>query len=197
MVIMMLGASDAVLGLDLSLTGTGVCLLSENNHIIKSIKTKPVDGKKMDRYVKILCGIREVTKEHAPLAIFIENYAFGVNPKNTSSIVNLGELGGIIKYSFRAYPIFLVAPNTLKLFVTGKGNSKKEDMKLKSYKKYNREFKTNDECDAFGLADLGGAVLDLWPERTYFSYELRAIETVEKGNEEVFQNGKIILPKGD
>jgi len=46
----------------------------------------------------------------------------------------------------------VIAPGTLKKFVTGKGNSKKDLMLLKTYKKWGEEFSDNNICDAYGLA---------------------------------------------
>ena len=46
----------------------------------------------------------------------------------------------------------VIAPGTLKKFVTGKGNSKKDLMLLKTYKKWGVEFEDDNLCDAYGLA---------------------------------------------
>jgi crossover junction endodeoxyribonuclease RuvC len=46
----------------------------------------------------------------------------------------------------------VIAPGTLKKFVTGKGNSKKDLMLLKTYKRWGVEFDDHNICDAYGLA---------------------------------------------
>ena len=46
----------------------------------------------------------------------------------------------------------VIAPGTLKKFVTGKGNAKKDLMLLKVYKKWGEEFEVDDLADAYGLA---------------------------------------------
>ena len=46
-------------------------------------------------------------------------------------------------------------PTILKKFITGKGNAKKEDIKLALYKKYQKEFKNSDEADAYALTMFG------------------------------------------
>jgi len=48
----------------------------------------------------------------------------------------------------------IIAPGTLKKFVTGSGAAKKEQMLLHVYKRWGVEFKTNDLADAFSLAQL-------------------------------------------
>jgi crossover junction endodeoxyribonuclease RuvC len=52
----------------------------------------------------------------------------------------------------RKIPFKVVAPNTLKKFVTGKGNSKKNQMMLHAFKKWKMEFDDDNLCDAYGLA---------------------------------------------
>ncbi len=49
-------------------------------------------------------------------------------------------------------PFEIVAPPTLKKFVTGSGRAKKEQMLLKIYKKWGREFDSTDEAEAFAVA---------------------------------------------
>jgi Holliday junction resolvasome RuvABC endonuclease subunit len=71
-----------------------------------------------------------------------------------SSII---ELSGIIKYDLtaRERTYVDVPPTILKKFITGKGNAKKEDIKLALYKKYQKEFKNSDEADAYALTMFG------------------------------------------
>ena len=46
----------------------------------------------------------------------------------------------------------IIPPNTLKKFITGKGNAKKELMLLKVYKRWGVEFNDNNMADAYSLA---------------------------------------------
>ena len=48
-----------------------------------------------------------------------------------------------------------VPPSTLKKFVTGKGNAKKDQMMLAIYKRWGTEFDNNDAADAYALAQYG------------------------------------------
>ena len=147
--------SGQIIGLDLSLTSTGVAVYDEDTDCITTdvIKTcnKHTDT---ERYYTILHRISNyfISKN----VFFIEGYSFGSFSKS-SSMSKLIELGGIIKYDLwlKGVPYIKVPPTTLKKFITGKGNAKKEDIKLAVYKKYGREFKTSDEADAFSLVVLG------------------------------------------
>ena len=49
----------------------------------------------------------------------------------------------------------LVPPTVLKKFVTGKGNSKKDEMRLGAYKRWAFEDKSDDVVDAYCLAQMG------------------------------------------
>jgi crossover junction endodeoxyribonuclease RuvC len=71
------------------------------------------------------------------------------------------ELGTVIRsFLHRSNLDFIeVAPTALKKFVTGKGSAKKEVMILELFKRWQREFKDNDQADAFGLMKFGEALL--------------------------------------
>ena len=150
--------TQLIIGLDLSLTSTGVCVYSitEDSVVTESIKTSNKNSY-MQRYKIILDRITEIDHFMVPAAIyFIEGYSFGSFGKS-SSMSNLIELGGIIKYDLNNRERFYidVPPTILKKFVTGKGNAKKEDIKLALYKKYHKEFKNSDEADAYALTMFG------------------------------------------
>lgn len=177
----------AIIGIDLSLTSTGLVQIGRCKESVTTIKTKPKDGSKIFRYEKIrkeiMSWVRRVDY------VFIENYAFKINPKQTSSIVSLAELGGIVKWALtkRTGRIpFVVSPSTLKLFVSGHGHSKKEEMRLAAYKKWGKEFENSDECDAYGLALLGSMLIH-GPDKEVLAYEKRCIDTVIKANPDAFE----------
>lgn len=165
---------NKIIGLDLSLTSTGVAVYSvvDNSDFTRVIKTNNKNSY-MDRYHKILAEIeREILDLNS--IVFIEGYSLGSFSKSTA-MSNLIELGGIIRASLwkRNVKYVVVPPTTLKKFLTGKGNSKKEDIKLNVYKKYGKEFKTSDEADAYGLMALGYAFLC---NKTITGKELTSVE---------------------
>jgi crossover junction endodeoxyribonuclease RuvC len=140
------------IGIDLSLTGTGViildkdCKVKEQNLIITK-SSQLIE----ERIIHIYCMIETMVLNHPQCKIYIEGLSFG------SSGASMLELAGLhyyirtcLKSIHKSFEI--IPPTTLKKFVTGKGNSKKEQMLLQVYKKWNMEFDNNNICDAFCLA---------------------------------------------
>lgn len=159
-----------IISVDASLTSTGLIIL-DNDKIIKQklIKSKPIiDGKPIDelrRILKIVDQIDdEIEKEYIPrmpeLAV-IEGMAFMA--RNTSSLIQLSALNYFIRAMLQKNntPFIVVAPTTLKKFVTGKGNSPKDVLMLEVYKRYKVSLDKNDLADSYGLARCGLAVLGL------------------------------------
>lgn len=74
-----------------------------------------------------------------------------------------GELGYAVKrylrkdHPQRLYPT-IVQPTSLKKFVTGKGNAKKNEMLLGVFKKWGVEYSNDNLADAFALAKVAEAI---------------------------------------
>lgn len=139
-----------VMGIDPSLTSTGWVVLADGDlykhGTINSKLTGPA------RLLEIKKDIFELLLLYKPKMVAIEGYAYAAANKAHQ----IGELGGVLRCllyekadDWREYP-----PTVVKKYCTGKGNGKKEDMKLWTYKKWGVEFKTNDEVDAYVLAKL-------------------------------------------
>ena len=142
-------------GIDLSLTGTGLVFLDESGEIVKKklIKTGPKDIIE----VRILYILKEISMELKDLDIFqinIEGLSFG---SRGQSMLELGGLHYYVKINLfrRGYNYKTTPPTTLKKHITGKGTAKKELMLLKIYKKYGIEFTDNNIADAYALARYG------------------------------------------
>lgn len=148
-----------ILGIDASLSATGICLLDTDSFNNKSFisKTLSTSFKGMER----LLYIEKQVAEYAEKADYIvmENYAF--DAKYNREV--LGELQGILKR--RLYlmkkQLLLIDTHKLKKVLTGKSKNpttlKVKDWIVKSVNtRYNIDFTNrDDECDAFGLALIG------------------------------------------
>ena len=146
-----------VVGLDLSLACTGLVAIDGDKVDSLAIKTKPQEH--VRRVVKINAEILATLKKLKPELIVIEDYAFMGNGK----ITELAELGGVVKTSLFSlgYKFVTVAPSQVKKFACGKGNAKKDQVRLEVYKRWGFEAPTNDEVDAYALARIGLGVLGL------------------------------------
>jgi crossover junction endodeoxyribonuclease RuvC len=151
------------LGLDLSLTGTGVVIL-ENGKFIKRhlIKSKPVGDlpiNELHRILKIVEEIKAAIGEQRIDIAVIEGLAFMV--RNATALVQLSALNYMTRglLDGMKIPFVIVAPTSLKKFITGNGASKKDVMLIETYKRYGVSIMNDNECDAYGLARVGEALL--------------------------------------
>ena len=152
------------IGIDLSLTGTGVVVIRDGKLVKQElIKSKPAGKKNIDelnRIKNIVTKIEDIVSIYSPDIAVIENLAFGI-VKTTS----LTQLAGL-NYFTRAMltdaeiPFVLVAPTTLKKFATGKGNCPKDNIMMEIYKRWHVTMTNNNLADAFILAKIGQALFD-------------------------------------
>lgn len=152
------------IGLDLSLTGTGVVVLNDGKTIEqKLIKSKPTpDGKPIDevqRIEKIVSEILLIVKEYNPVIAVIEGLAFMV--RNATALVQLSALNYMVRAMLMANDIqfIIVAPTSLKKFIASNGAAKKDAMLLETFKRYGVTILDDNVCDAYGLAQVGLALL--------------------------------------
>lgn len=152
-------------GLDLSLTGTGLTVLeyeakesiygSKHEPILKLYKSKLVETKPTtlmeQRYLIIWNEISFIEKIRYCGGIYIE----GLSYASTGS--KFAELAGL-HYFIRTKLIEsnqnfdIIPPTTLKKYVTGKGNSNKNIMIKEIYKKWNVDFNDDNLADSYALA---------------------------------------------
>lgn len=137
-----------ILALDLSLTATGWAHTDGASGVLV-----PPDrvGKGIDRVRWIRANVRAMPAD----LVVIEGYAFGANNKAHQ----LGELGGVIRVTFRdlGVPYADVQPAALKLFATGKGNAPKLDVFSAAIRQLNYTGTSTDEADALWLLAMARA----------------------------------------
>ena len=147
------------MGLDLSLTGTGIVVLKDGKIIKqKLIKSKPSGDlpiNEVRRIRKIIEDIEIELGDEKPTIAVIEGLAFMV--KNATALVQLSALNYMTRALLDDYKIsfIIVAPTTLKKFITGSGGSKKDVMLIEVYKRYGVSILDDNENDAFSLAKIG------------------------------------------
>lgn len=160
-----------VLGVDLSLTGTGVVggSFSQINDDFPSctnflLETKAGDGdhelELLRRALFVRDSILEATVQGQKQAVvFLEGYAMGFGKKGR--LFDLAELGSLVKLGLvkKRIPFFVVPPTSLKKFITGKGNAQKADVRMGVYKRYGQDIANDNLCDAYGLCRMGFSFL--------------------------------------
>lgn len=155
---------EHVVGLDLSLTGTGCAAIPIGwrpgtwKHVVtERIAVKVEATVEVDRAARLDAIARRVVsfaKKHRAAKVFIEGYAFGM----VRQAHHLGELGGVIRVELlRAGVIFATAQlTTARKFLLGK--MPKKDVKALVASQLDRagaRFPTGDEADAFVIANFG------------------------------------------
>lgn len=147
----------AIIGIDQSLTGTGLAHLDNNGKMIRNtiIKTGKYSGiERLDFITKEIVSFCSETKERFVIAR--EGYSFGSRGRATFS---LGELGGCVDISLYRSDLvnlvkyYVLPPNVPKKFCLGAGNIKKDSgYLLKVYNKFKMEFPDDNQADAFMIA---------------------------------------------
>jgi len=150
------------IGIDPSLTGTGIVVL-QNGEIVEQIliKSKPNGSRPKDellRLTTIVDNVKEIVDKHKPKLILVEGLAFMAK---STSLMQLAGLNYLLRLSFADIPFVVVTPSSLKKFVSGAGNAKKDLMLMATYKRYGVEFSDDNLADGYGLAQVGHALLDI------------------------------------
>jgi Holliday junction resolvasome RuvABC endonuclease subunit len=180
-----------IIGLDLSITSTGYCIMNEKKDLMDEglIKTNPKSfGSDMERFDKIATSIFDKVGEHNCDGAFIENYAYGAR----GNLARLAELAGIIKHDFFCTwglvpgdKLFVVAPSTLKKYILGSGVAEKSLILKTVLKKWEVDIDDDNIADAYGLARLGVDFIKTVKDDAYICkhrYEDECIKAVAKQN---------------
>lgn len=145
------------LGIDLSLTGTGLVAVEGNElHFSERFEPKAKSGpERLEEIHNKVSGMIAVT---VPKLICLEGYSFGSKGRG---VFQTGELGGVIRVLLhkRGIPWIEIPPSQVKKFAAGMGNCGKDIVLQQVYKRWGMEFKTSDEADAFVLAKIGTILL--------------------------------------
>lgn len=141
-----------VIGLDLSLTSTGVALPDGTTY---RIKTRAADGDR--RLLHIRDSIRDDLAEHRPHLAVIEDLP---TKMHATALKIIGKLHGVVVGELldADVPYAYIPPATLKQFACDKGNADKPQLAAAAYLAAGAEFvddKGGDQCDAWWLRAAG------------------------------------------
>lgn len=129
-----------VVGLDLSMTATGIC--GPDGETV-TVKTRAVSDR---RLVDIANAAYEISKG-CDLAV-IEDL-----PTHAKSAGITGMVHGAVRAALLGVgiPYVLITPASLKKYATGKGNAGKPDMAVAAFKRAGLEFGDDNQVDAWWL----------------------------------------------
>ncbi len=152
--------ASCVIGLDLSLTSTGLVMLGSDSAVMLAMEVK-TRATAAERLMFIRDSVMEAIDDaahgifpHDPTVLaVIEGYAYGAPYAGPA----VGELGGVIRVALWEAGIryVVVPPLRLKQFVTGQGKGGKEAIIKDVFKRWGYEHPSNDVVDAYGLARMG------------------------------------------
>lgn len=133
--------------------------ITTNNHELHEVK----------RFIYIAQRISSIIKKYKITHVVLEGYAMGA----IGSVFDIAEMGGLVKKklfdegfdSFDKKNFFIIPPTSLKGYICGKGNAKKEEMQKAIFLNYGIPFENDNEADAYALARM---FLDLGEEIEIF-----------------------------
>lgn len=147
-----------IIGLDLSLTNTGVAIYKHGRVETFSV-TSPLKG--AHRLRDLRDRLRRLLDHHVrwtgTVIGGVEGYSFG----STSRHHAIGEWGGVAKLELleRRVVSYIGTPSTVKKFITGKGNTPKSEVRLHLLQRYGIAVEQEDEADATCVSILIGAFI--------------------------------------
>lgn len=154
----MSAARPRVLGLDLSITATGVALPSGDTYTLAPTTTGDA------RLVEIRDHLAEhLIQVRRPDLAVLEDL-----PVHARAAGITGMVHGVVRALLADHhiPYALISPATLKAFATGRGNATKADMRMALYKRGGLDIADDNQVDAWwlreaGLVHLSGSLLNL------------------------------------
>lgn len=168
-------------GLDLSLSETGLVAITSKGGLIDDRVLKVKKGVVKEERLSALAGLIDDWLEGYSdriEAVGIEHYAMGAR----NQLAQCGEWGGLVRVMLhrRGLPFLEIAPTSLKLYATGQGNSKgKTGVVLAVMRKYGHEFPNDNIADACVLAFMARAMATgqgSGPKQALLDYERRALQ---------------------
>ena len=141
-------------GMDPSFNGFAIVVLDQDGEIIEQkLFGSETESEPEDRLMELEKEFKFVPNIVCLHSVCIEGPSYA---SQGAYVLQMGALHFMIRIMLKrkGIPFKVVAPGTLKKFVTGDGRAKKDLMLLKVYKKWGVEFDNDNLADAYSLARL-------------------------------------------
>ena len=146
-------AECAYLGIDQSLSNTGLCFETPTGTVLPCVLSPPAHVVGVPRLAWFRTQLATMIAAMPRLRmVAMEGYSFGSKFQRE----NLGELGGLVRlvlYDAKT-PSVVAAPTAVKKFLLGKGGGKKANMIKEVFKVYGVDVDDDNEADAFVLCQI-------------------------------------------
>lgn len=156
-----------VLGVDPSLTCTGLCVWHDGRVQTGSIRTRPEDLR-VHRQTRIADEVMRHVNPLVPVLAIIEAVYQGGFGRTS---LDLAGLHDVLVYEFvrRGVRVGVASPKAVKLFATNNGNARKAAMVAEARALLGVTTKNDNEADALWMATMGvvamGGQVNGWPQR--------------------------------
>ena len=146
-----------VVGVDPSISSTGVAVLGPLTCAVLRIQSKPAGEllpERLGRMRRQVVAVHEAVEVVEPSLIVLEGPAYGSNNQMTHMLSGFWWL--LAHALEKVAPIAVVQPSTLKKYATGSGRASKDEMVAAAARGFSQvRIKGNDEADALALAAMG------------------------------------------
>lgn len=164
-------------GLDLSLTSTGWCVLDDARLVSGTIQphAKLRGPERLEWLEKQLKGIlKEHLTDPKEVVMCLEDAVVSKNGQVTIGLAQWQGVARLMLYKM-GFGFYVCAPTALKKYVTGSGAAKKEQMLLAMFKNFKLDFQDNNEADAAGLALIARATEQVKTDEKLISQARREV----------------------
>jgi len=142
-----------VMGLDPSLTGTGVALGLSLTSTISTKTTANTIPARLARINRIVTAVCQVLPERA--LVVIEGPSFGREQRGLAHL-RAGLWWSLVgELAAAGCSVVEVPPKTLKKFATGSGAASKADMRMAAFKRFGVDNPDDNQVDALWLREVG------------------------------------------
>ena len=170
------------LGIDPSLSATGLCILDKNMEVVdyRVVSYPAGDPHRLLNYYWML---NKYIKKYELKRIGIEGYAYGAGKQGIGMMLNIGEHGGALRVAMQEHDIEYLAPTPgqVKKFITGNGRADKKDVMKVIRKKYEIKLKW-DEKQILDLYDAVAVGI-----LTYFFYRRKRRKELDANQREILR----------